>query len=112
MLLTVGPPLSGTAIGVIISMLIVPVLIVIFLVLLAAIIHYKRRINHISEDQHSSSKDQHASSLPEIVSSAYRSSTIEPQEVGENFDLHDNTAYISRKKIEITGGGRDYEVIG
>ena len=110
MLLIVGPPLSGTTIGVIISMLIVPVLIVIFLVLLAAIIHCKRRINHISEDQHPSSKDQHASlSLPEI---AYRSSTIEPQEVGENFDLHDNTAYMSRQEFEITGGGSLYEVIG
>ena len=105
--ITVGIPLSGTTIGVIVLVLIVLVLIAIILLLLATTIHYKRRIQYSPQ---SHSQVEASSDLKDNL--AYGS---KPQ-VGASFDLNENPSYGSSRaniegESEMTDGDGTYEVI-
>ena len=106
--ITVGIPLSGITIGLV---LIVLVSIAIILLLLATTIHYKRRIQHSPQ---SHSQVEASSDLNDNL--AYGS---KPQ-VGASFDLNENPSYGSSRskpqaniegESEMTDGDGTYEVI-
>ena len=111
-IITVGIPLSGTTIGVIVLVLIVLVLIAIILLLLATTIHYKRRTQHSPAQSHS----QVEASCDLNGNLAYGS---KPQ-VEASFNLNENPSYGSSRskpqaniegESEMTDGDRTYEVI-